>query len=128
MIVQAKDTPLTTLYRPTGPEELVLVEASGWKRWPPRLPEQPIFYPVTNEQYAIEIARGWNVKASGCGFVTRFTVTRSFMSQYEIQCVGARHHTEWWIPVEALEALNDNIVGLIEVIHEFRSLGDGEAV
>ena len=33
------------LYRPTGPTELALVEASGWLAWPPRLPEQPIFYP-----------------------------------------------------------------------------------
>lgn len=27
-----------TLWRPTGPEELALVEASGWCEWPPRLP------------------------------------------------------------------------------------------
>ncbi len=50
-----------TVYRPTGPEELDLVAKSEFRRWPPRLPEQPIFYPVTNEQYAIEIARDWNV-------------------------------------------------------------------
>jgi len=31
-----------TLWRPTGPEELALVEASGWREWPPRLPGQPI--------------------------------------------------------------------------------------
>jgi hypothetical protein len=43
-----------TLYRPTGPEELALVRRSGFRRWPPRLPEQPIFYPVINEQYAIQ--------------------------------------------------------------------------
>lgn len=30
-----------TLWRPTGPQELALVEASGWRAWPPRLPEQP---------------------------------------------------------------------------------------
>ena len=50
------------LYRPTGPEELALVAASGYKRWPPRLPEQPIFYPVTNERYAREISSRWNVR------------------------------------------------------------------
>ena len=33
------------LWRPTGPEELAPVEASGWREWPPRLPDQPIFYP-----------------------------------------------------------------------------------
>lgn len=55
------------LWRPTGPEELRLVEASSWRRWPPRLPDQPIFYPVLNEDYATKIARDWNVPASGVG-------------------------------------------------------------
>lgn len=111
----------TVLYRPTGPKELALVAASGFTKWPPRLPEQPIFYPVTNEQYAIEIARDWNVKESGSGFVTRFEVDAEFMSRYRVQQVGTAHHTEWWIPAEDLELLNENIVGLIEVIHEFKA-------
>lgn len=50
-------TKTVTLYRPVGPEELKLIEASGWKSFPPRLPEQLIFYPVTNEEYAIQIVR-----------------------------------------------------------------------
>jgi len=108
-----------THYRPTGPRELALVEATGYKRWPPRLPDQPIFYPVTNEQYAIEIARDWNVPASGRGFVTRFQVWREFMDRYAVHQVGGAHHTEWWIPAEDLEMLNDHIVGVIEVIGRF---------
>jgi len=51
-----------TLYRPVGPKELAPIEASGWKEFPPRLPGQPIFYPVTNEEYATQIARDWNVR------------------------------------------------------------------
>jgi hypothetical protein len=112
-----KDT--VTLYRPTGPKELALVAATGFRRWPPRLPDQPIFYPVTSEQYAVEIARDWNVPASGRGFVTRFEVRKSFMERYAVHQVGASHHTEWWVPAEELELLNDNIVGVIEVIQEF---------
>jgi len=108
-----------TLYRPTGPKELELVEASNYKRWPPRLPEQPIFYPVTNEDYAVQISREWNVPECGAGFVTRFEVKAEFMSRYPIQKVGGGNHTEWWIPAEELEELNDNIVGTIDVIHEF---------
>jgi hypothetical protein len=111
---------LVTMYRPTGPEELELVKASGFRRWPPRLPEQPIFYPVTNEQYAIEIAARWNIKDSNVGFVTKFAVRKSFVDRYAIQKVGGSHHTEWWIPAEDLQALNDNIVGAIEVIGEYR--------
>jgi len=106
-------------YRPTGPTELALVRESGFRRWPPRLPEQPIFYPVCNEEYAIQIARDWNVNQSGVGYVTRFRVRREFMDRYPIQRVGAATHSEWWIPAEELDTLNENIVGLIEVIGEF---------
>lgn len=109
-----------TLYRPTGPKELELVAASGYKKWPPRLPGQPIFYPVTNEVYAREIAVNWNVPESGVGFVTRFDVRKSFMDKYETHQVGGTDHTEWWIPAEDLDALNENIVGLIEVIGEYK--------
>jgi hypothetical protein len=108
-----------TLFRPVGPEELELLRASHFKRWPPRLPEQPIFYPVTNERYAAEIAEKWNVKDSRYGAVTRFEVNATFMANYPIQHVGASHHPEWWVPAEDLEGLNDSIVGQIEVIREF---------
>ncbi len=110
---------LVTLYRPTGPAELELVRATGFTRWPPRLPEQPIFYPVTNEAYAAKIARDWNVPESGAGYVTRFHVRAAFMDRYTVHTVGGREHTEWWIPAEELEALNDAIVGPIEVIRSF---------
>ena len=109
-----------TLFRPVGPKELALIEASGFRAFPPRLETQPIFYPVCNEEYAIWIARDWNVKDSGSGFVTRFEVAFKFISRYERQIVGSRVHEEYWIPAEELEEFNANIVGVIEVIHEFR--------
>lgn len=93
---------------------------SGSTRWPPRLPDQPIFYPVLNEEYATKIARDWNVKASGVGYVTRFEVAKSFLDDYDVQQVGGRTILEYWIPAEDLEALNDNIVGLIEEVAVFR--------
>jgi hypothetical protein len=108
------------LYRPIGPKELDLIASSGYLRWPPRLPEQPIFYPVTNEEYAKEIAIRWNIPASGVGFVTKFHVKKSFMDKYQTHKVGSEIHTEWWIPAEDLEKLNDHIVGLIEIIGEYR--------
>ncbi len=113
------------MYRPTGPRELKLVEESGYRRWPPRLPGQPIFYPVTNHEYAAEIARKWNVPESGVGFVTRFEVRKTFAERYEVQTVGARHHAEWWIPAEDLGELNENIVGQIEVVEEFHDTEAG---
>jgi hypothetical protein len=107
------------LWRPTGPDELRLVEESGWRRWPPRLPEQPIFYPVLSEEYATKIARDWNVKASGAGYVTRFRVRRAFLDRYEVQQAGGRDILEYWIPAEELDEFNDNIVGEIGVVATF---------
>ena len=109
-----------TMYRPTGPDELELVKQSNYRRWPPRLPEQPIFYPVTNEEYAREIAVKWNVPSCGVGYVTCFKVLKEFVDRYETHQVGAKRHTEWWIPAEDLEDLNDNIIGTIEVIGIFK--------
>ena len=45
------------------------------------------------------------------------------MDRYAIQKVGGGNHTEWWVPAEDLEELNDNIVGVIEVIGEYRKEG-----
>jgi hypothetical protein len=113
-------TPVVTLYRPVGPKELALIEASGWRKFPPRLPEQPIFYPVTNEAYAIQIARDWNVKESGAGFVTRFDVSAEYLSGYRQEKVGGAMHTEYWIPAGDLPEFNQHIVGKIIVTAEFR--------
>lgn len=111
----------TTLYRPTGPEELELVKQSCNRRWPPRLPEQPIFYPVTTEAYAERIAKEWNVKDSGCGYVTKFEVDTDYLSQFDIQDAGGKAYQEYWVPAEQLEEFNDHIVGEIEVISSYYS-------
>ena len=109
-----------TLYRPVGANELRLIEEAGMRAFPQRLPEQPIFYPVTNEAYATQIARDWNTKfGSKTGFVTKFTVSKSFLDRYRRQVVGGREHEEYWIPAEDLRAFNENIVGTIEVTARF---------
>lgn len=110
---------LVVLYRPVGPKELELIKDSGWKKFPPRLFHQPIFYPVMNEEYAIQIARDWNVSASGSGFVTKFHVDVEYISKFQVQNVGGEIHNELWVPAEELEEFNDHIVGLIEVTKEF---------
>ncbi|MCI8303836.1 MAG: hypothetical protein HFF52_04320 [Lawsonibacter sp.] len=109
------------LYRPVGAQERLLIAESGYTAFPPRLPEQPIFYPVLNEQYAAEIAERWNVrdKSSGFrGFITRFQVDDRFMSRYQVQTVGRSYHQEYWVPAEELEEFNRHILGRIEVIRE----------
>ena len=118
---------VVTLWRPTGPEEMELVRAGGSRRWPPRLAEQPIFYPVLNEQYATKIARDWNVPASGVGYVTRFDVEVEYLSQFPVRQAGGRDILEYWIPAERLEEFNDHIVGNIVEVAKFE-LVDGEVV
>lgn len=109
----------TILFRPVGPKELKLIKDSGWKAFPPRLPDQPIFYPVMNEDYAIQIARDWNVPASGSGYVTRFEVETEYLSRFIEQVVGGAVHRELWVPAEDLEEFNRHIFGLIEVTQSF---------
>lgn len=103
-----------------GAKELALIEATGYREFPPRLPDQPIFYPVLNEEYARQIAREWNVPASGAGYVTRFTVKSEFLVKYPVQKVGSSIHQELWIPAEDVAEMNRNIVGQIEVIAEYK--------
>jgi hypothetical protein len=112
-------TATVTLWRPVGPNELALIRESGMRAFPPRLPEQPIFYPVLSEDYAVKIARDWNVPASGAGFVTRFEVRKEFLDGYQVQEAGGRAHLEYWIPAGELNAFNAAIVGEIEVVREF---------
>lgn len=116
---------LTSLYRPVGQRELDLIRESGFKSFPRRLFHQPIFYPVLTEQYAVQIARDWNTKdaASGyVGYVTRFHVATSYLSRYPVQKVGGAEALEYWIPAEQLDEFNQEIVGRIDVMHEFRGI------
>lgn len=75
---------------------------------------------MLNEDYAVRIARDWNVKASGMGYVTRFDVRRAFLDEFDVQQAGGETILEYWIPAERLEDLNDSIVGTIEVVQTFR--------
>ena len=113
------ETETVILWRPVGPVELDLIRASSMRAFPPRLVDQPIFYPVLSEDYAVKIARDWNVPAAGAGYVTRFCVLKSFLDRYEVQQVGGQAHVEYWIPAGDLGAFNGAIVGPIEVVRAF---------
>ena len=105
------------LYRPVGLKELELIAKSGFKAFPPRLPEQPIFYPVLNFEYAEQIARDWNTKSAPyAGFVTKFEVGQTYVEKFEAHIVGNRSHQELWVPAEELEEFNRHIIGKIEVV------------
>lgn len=115
-----KEQNTTTLWRPVGQAELDLIRESASRHFPPRLPEQPIFCPVCNEKYAIEITEKWNARDLGVGYVTRFEVLSEYLSDFSIEVVGASYHQEYWIPAESMSEFNDAIVGTIEVVGEYR--------
>jgi hypothetical protein len=107
-----------TLYRPVGEKEMILIIESEYKQFPARLEWQPIFCPVLNELYAVDIASQWNINdpfGNYLGFVTKFEIWEESFSKYEIQNVGAEHHNELWVPAQELALVNGSIVGDIEV-------------
>jgi hypothetical protein len=116
-------TDVMVLFRPVGARELALIAESGFVAFPPRLPFQPIFYPVLTEAYATEIARNWNTKDEASdyhGFVLRFSVESAFVNRYPVRVAGATQHKELWIPAEDLEEFNRHIIGPIEIVADFR--------
>ena len=75
-----------------GQAELELIAQSGFGAFPPRLPHQPIFYPLQTEAYAVQIARDWNTKNQASGFggdVTRLRVQAGYLARYPIHSAGA---------------------------------------
>src|SRR4029077_280849 len=115
---------MTTLYRPVGLHELALIWDSELRGFPPRLLHQPIFYPVANMEYAIQIARDWNTKESSfAGYVTKFALAESYLANFEPHTVGSAAHVEYWIPAKQLEELNSAIQGLISVESGFFGSG-----
>lgn len=120
---RSKDTMRkVTLYRPVGQKEYELIAESGFTAFPPRLPEQPLFYPVLNEEYATQIARDWNTRDAFSGYrgyVMTFAVRADFLSHYPVHQVGSSTHREYWIPAEDLPAFNRAIVGAIECMATF---------
>jgi hypothetical protein len=114
--------PTVTLYRPVGQKELDLIAATGYSAFPPRLPEQSIFYPVVNREYAEQIALDWNTKDEQSGFVgyvLEFQVAAEYLASFEVRKVGGAGHLEYWIPAEKLEEFNRHICGKIRVVGKF---------
>ena len=118
---------VVVLYRPVGQHELELIAGSGYRAFPPRLPEQPFFYPVLTKSYANQIARDWNTKDANSGFrgyVLEFRIRAEYLARFEVHTVGDSSHREYWIPAAGLGEFNRNIVGKIRVLVCFDEHGN----
>jgi len=110
------------LYRPVGLKEMQLILDADARAFPPRLPEQPIFYPVLNLEYARQIAKQWNTKDAASGYVgyaTQFEVDADYINQFDEQIVGGSTHRELWVPAEKLENFNQHIAGYITIVEAY---------
>ncbi len=108
------------LFRPVGLKEMQLIYETGLRAFPPRLPQQPIFYPVLNQEYATQIARDWNTKSNTfAGYVTRFELGDEYAQRFERRIVGSRVHEELWVQAEELPEFNRNITGIITVVDAY---------
>lgn len=108
------------LWRPVGLQEMGLIFDSGMRRFPARLPQQPIFYPVLARSYAAGIAAGWNVRdPPHAGYVLHFEVDDDYISKFAVHVVGASIHRELWIPAERLEEFNGHLHGPISADEAF---------
>jgi hypothetical protein len=113
---------IITLYRPVGQKELDLIQESGFRKFPPRLEWQPIFYPVMNQEYAEQIAGQWNTEDEFSGYVGHvlsFDMPEEYIQKYPVQNVGGDIHNELWVPAEELEDFNQHIIGEIKIIKSF---------
>jgi len=111
------------LWRPVGARELAKIEAAGMRAFPPRLPGQPIFYPVLSFAYAEKIARDWNSARADhdhVGYVTAFAVDDAYAARFPAEAVGGEAHRELWVPADQLDAFNAHLLGPIEVVAEYR--------
>ncbi|HUS17927.1 MAG TPA: hypothetical protein VM536_23265, partial [Chloroflexia bacterium] len=107
------------LYRPVGLAEMELILNADSPGFPPRLPQQPIFYPVLTLDYAQQIAERWNAgdpNSGYAGFVTRFGVDLAYASRYAEHVVGTSIHRELWVPAEELVEFNRHLRSPIELI------------
>jgi hypothetical protein len=109
----------TTLYRPVSQKELQLIEQSGFRKFPPRLAEQPIFYPVTNLEYARQITVEWNMPAYGNGYVTQFEVAAPTWRSFRWKTLASGTTMNFGVAAEELDEFNRHIVGPIEVVESY---------
>lgn len=78
-----------------------------------------IFLSVLNETYTSQVARDWNKRDGGTGYVLRFQIDAQFLSRFVIRTVGAGVHREYWIPADDLAELNRHLICQIEVVTSF---------
>ncbi|OLD20926.1 MAG: hypothetical protein AUI91_05700 [Acidobacteria bacterium 13_1_40CM_3_56_11] len=104
------------LWRPVGFHEMAKVFEAGMKGFPPRLPEQSIFYPVLVQEYADQTAATWNTKEEPfVGYVIEMEILDEYGARFTPQTVGSAIHRELWVPSEELAEFNNQLTKPVSV-------------
>jgi hypothetical protein len=99
---------------------MALVFEAGMRAFPPRLPEQPIFYPVLVEEYADQIARAWNTKDEPfAGYVIEVEIPDNYALCFTPKTVGGSTHPELWVPAKSVAEFNAHLTRAITVRRAF---------
>src|SRR5438093_11552808 len=95
------------LWRTVGFHEMEKVFEAGMKGFPPRLPEQSIFYPVLVQEYADQTVATWNTKEEPfVGYVIEMEILDEYGARFTPQTVVSAIYGELWVPLEDLAVLN----------------------
>ena len=115
------------LYQSLTPAQFAAVIRSGWRQFSADSAEQKFFYPKCRLAYAEMIARMFNVAHYSAAYVVQFRLPLCFLQRYQIQSIAYEEHQEYRIPTADLAAMNQHIVGRIEVVSAFWQEGETHA-
>lgn len=106
---------LQELYRPVGSNELAWIRRSGWTRFPASLIKEPVFFPFIDDACACKPSVRQTHAVTPVACIIRFHVVKDYLKKYPVLHVGADMRSELHVPPDALDDLNNNIIGLIEI-------------
>lgn len=112
LMAEWMDPPETKLFRSVTSKEIELIKAADWNKFPPRIVDEPVFYPTATKDQAARSAIDLS-KLSGQGTVVEFPIAFGQMSgllRYMNKDGDRRNDEDSWLLVETL---NRNLRGPI---------------
>ena len=109
------------LYRPLSAEEYNAVAEKGFRGFPPRSAEQPLFAALLSQTGAKKIARHMRIEkqAEHTAYVVSFLVDDAYIRQFPVQQDDEPDFRALWIPAEDVEILNQHLIGKIRIIERY---------
>jgi hypothetical protein len=117
MIIQPSK--IVTLYRPATAQQLQAIARADWLAFGAESLISGYFYPMLHSSYARLLAREWNARQYGEGFVLQCRVHADGLSSFQPQTVATARHLEYCIPANKLHAFNAALCERIQVVQHY---------